>query len=104
MDEQDVQLQNLHEKKQVVQVVQLMITQGLRGRVTGPLHLYANLIYHSALYRDTGSKALDARELTIDTGGFLKFKRGPEWILGLTEDLEPSGPAIDVAFRFGARW
>ena len=82
----------------------LMITQGLRGRVTGPLHLYANLIYHSALYRDTGAKALDARELTIDTGGFLRFKRGPEWILGLTEDLEPSGPAIDVAFRFGARW
>jgi len=82
----------------------LMITQGLRGRVTGPLHLYANLIYHSALYRDTGAKALDARELTIDTGGFLKFRRGPEWILGLTEDLEPSGPAIDVAFRFGARW
>lgn len=82
----------------------LMVTQGLRGRVTGPLHLYANLIYHSALYRDTGSKALDGRELTIDTGGFLRFKRGPEWILGLTEDLEPSGPAIDVAFRFGARW
>jgi hypothetical protein len=82
----------------------LMITQGLRGRVSGPLHLYANLIYHSALYRDTGTKALDSRELTIDTGGFLKFKRGPEWILGLTEDLEPSGPAIDVAFRFGARW
>lgn len=82
----------------------LMVTQGLRGRVTGPLHLYANLIYHSALYHDTGAKALDARELTIDTGGFLRFKRGPEWILGLTQDLEPSGPAIDVAFRFGARW
>jgi len=82
----------------------LMITQGLRGRVSGPLHLYANLIYHSALYRDTGARALDGRELTIDTGGFLKFKRGPEWILGLTEDLEPSGPAIDVSFRFGARW
>ena len=81
-----------------------MVTQGLRGRVSGPLHLYANLIYHSALYHDTGTKALDSRELTIDTGGFLKFKRGPEWILGLTEDLEPSGPAIDVAFRFGARW
>lgn len=92
------------ELKELQHTTFLMITQGLRGRVTGPLHLYANLIYHSALYRDTGSKALDARELTIDTGGFLKFKRGPEWILGLTEDLEPSGPAIDVAFRFGARW
>lgn len=82
----------------------LMITQGLRGRVTGPFHLYANLIYHSALYHDTGAQALDARELTIDTGGIFKFRRGPEWLVGLTEDLEPSGPAIDVAFRLGVRW
>lgn len=82
----------------------LMITQGLRARIAGPLHLYANLIYHSALYHDTGTRSLDSRELTIDTGGFLRFGRGPEWILGLTEDLEPSGPAIDVSFRIGARW
>ena len=82
----------------------LMVSQGLRARITGPLHLYANVIYHSALYHDTGTRALDARELTIDTGGLLKFRRGPEWILGLTEDLEPSGPAIDVTFRIGARW
>lgn len=82
----------------------LMVTQGVRARVTGPFHLYANLIYHSALYHDTGIQGLDGRELTIDTGGFFKFKRGPEWILGLTEDLEPSGPAIDVGFRLGARW
>lgn len=82
----------------------LMVSQGLRGRVAGPLHLYANLVYHSALYHDTETPSLDGRELTIDTGGFFKFKKGPEWILGLTEDLEPSGPAIDVAFRLGVRW
>jgi hypothetical protein len=82
----------------------VMVTQGLRGRVVGPLSLYTNLIYHSALYHDMGTSELDARELTIDVGGFFKFKRGPEWILGLTEDLEPSGPAIDVSFRLGARW
>lgn len=82
----------------------LMITQGVRARVAGPFHLYTNLIYHSALYHDTGTTELDARELTLDSGAFLKFKRGPEWLAGLTEDLEPSGPAIDVAFRFGARW
>lgn len=82
----------------------LMVSQGVRGRVTGPFHLYANLVYHSALYHDTGTTSLDRRELTIDTGGFFKFKKGPEWILGLTEDLEPSGPAIDVAFRLGVRW
>lgn len=82
----------------------LMITQGLRARVTGPFHLYTNLIYHSALYKDTGISELDRRELTLDMGGIFKFRRGPEWIIGLTEDLEPSGPAIDASFRFGARW
>lgn len=82
----------------------LMVSQGVRARVTGPLHLYANLIYHSAVYRDIGTSELDARELTIDLGGFFRFRRGPEWIVGLTEDLEPSGPAIDVSFRLGARW
>ena len=82
----------------------LMVTQGGRVRVSGPLHAYANLIYHSAYYHDTGTFQLDNRELTIDLGGMLRFKRGPEWIFGLTEDLEPSGPAVDVVFRLGARW
>ena len=82
----------------------LMVSQGLRARVAGPLHLYTNLIYHSALYHDTGTTELDARELTVDLGGFFRFRRGPEWIVGLTQDLEPSGPAIDVSFRLGARW
>ncbi len=82
----------------------LMITQGVRARVAGPFHLYTNLIYHSALYHDTGTTELDARELSLDSGAFFKFKRGPEWLAGLTEDLEPSGPAIDVGFRLGVRW
>jgi hypothetical protein len=82
----------------------LLVSQGLRARVTGPLHLYSNLVYHSALYHDIGHSELDGRELTIDVGGFFKFRKGPEWILGLTEDLEPSGPAIDVSFRLGVRW
>jgi hypothetical protein len=82
----------------------LMVTQGLRGRVSGALHAYANVIYHSAYYHDTGTKELDARELTIDMGGILQFKRGPAWSFGLTEDLEPSGPAVDVGLRIGVRW
>ena len=52
----------------------------------------------------TRTQSLDGRELTIDTGGFFKFRKGPEWMVGMTEDLEPSGPAIDVAFRLGVRW
>jgi len=82
----------------------LLVSQGLRARVVGPMHLYTNIIYHSALYHDVGTDELDRRELTVDLGGIFKFHRGPEWILGLTEDLEPSGPAIDVSFRLGARW
>lgn len=82
----------------------LMLTQGVRARVAGPLHAYANVIYHSAYYQDTGIEELDNRELSLDLGGMLRFKQGPEWIFGLTEDLEPSGPALDVGFRLGVRW
>lgn len=82
----------------------VMVTQGFRARIAGPLHAYGNLIYHSAYYHDTGTKGLDNRELTVDLGGMFRFKRGPEWILGLTEDLEPKGPAVDLTIRLGARW
>lgn len=82
----------------------LMVTQGARMRIAGPLHAYTNLIYHSPYYHDTGTQGLDARELSLDVGFMLRFKHGPEWIFGLTEDLEPSGPAVDVVFRLGARW
>lgn len=82
----------------------LMIAQGLRARVVGPLHLYSNIIWHSAAYHGIGTSELDGSDLTIDVGGIFKFRRGPEWIAGVTEDLRPSGPAIDVGFRLGARW
>ena len=82
----------------------VMVTQGLRGRVSGVLHAYSNVFYHSPYYRGTGILSLDRRELSIDVGGMLRFRRGPEWIFGLSEDLEPSGPAYDVGFRLGARW
>jgi len=82
----------------------LMLTQGIRARLIGVLHAYGNVIYHSAYYHDTGISELDNRELTVDLGGMLRFRRGPEWIFGLTEDLEPSGPAVDVGFRLGVRW
>ena len=82
----------------------LMVTQGVRMRIAGPLHAYTNLIYHSPYYHDTETQGLDGRELSLDLGGMLRFKHGPEWIFGLVEDLEPSGPAVDVVFRLGARW
>ena len=49
-------------------------------------------------------RPLDQRELTLDYGFLLRAKKGPEWFLGMTEDLEPKGPAIDLSFRIGARW
>jgi hypothetical protein len=81
-----------------------LASSGVRARFLGPLSLYTNLIYHSPPYHDTRLRALDHRELTLDLGGIFKFAHGPEWILGLTEDLEPGGPAIDLSFRIGARW
>ena len=81
-----------------------LVSSGLRARVVGPFHLYTNIVYHSPYYREAGLPGFDNRELTIDLGGIFRFARGPEWILGLTEDLSPSGPAIDVDFRIGARW
>lgn len=80
-----------------------LVAQGLRARIVGPFHGYANLIYDSAYYRDTGIPELDRRELTLDAGALFRFKRGPTWLLGLIED-PASGPAIDVAFRIGAYW
>ncbi|MGQ0702849.1 MAG: DUF3187 family protein [Gemmatimonadales bacterium] len=81
-----------------------LIAQGLRARIVGPWHGYANLVYTSPYYRDTGIPELDRKDLTIDFGALFRFKRGPTWLLGLTEDLSPSGPAIDIAFRLGAYW
>ncbi|MGH7562588.1 MAG: DUF3187 family protein [Gemmatimonadales bacterium] len=81
-----------------------LVSSGLRARTIGPLNLYANLVYHSPYYRNAGLRSLDNRELTIDVGGIFRFASGPEWILGLTEDLEPRGPAVDLSFRIGARW
>jgi hypothetical protein len=77
---------------------------GLRLRFWGKQAAFVNLYYQSPNYQDTGMRALDQRELTLDYGFLLKAKNGPEWFLGMTEDLEPRGPAIDLSFRIGARW
>lgn len=81
-----------------------MVTQGVRARLIGPLNAYANVIYDSPYYRNTTSPDLDSKELTIDFGALFRFRSGPTWLLGMTQDLSPGGPAIDVAFRLGAYW
>ncbi len=79
----------------------LAASSGLRFRAWGRPFIYANLFYHSPYYYDTTLPALDLRELSLDFGWILQTRGGPEWRIGLTEDLEPGGPGIDLVLRFG---
>jgi Protein of unknown function (DUF3187) len=81
----------------------LAASSGLRWRFWGRQALYGNLFLHSPYYRDTGVPSLDRRELSFDFGWILSSSGGRELRIGMTEDLEPGGPAIDLVFRLGAR-
>jgi uncharacterized protein DUF3187 len=76
-------------------------SSGLRARIFGRQSLFANVFYHSPYYHDTTLPGLDRRELSLDFGWILRTHRGGEWRIGMTEDLEPGGPAVDLVFRFG---
>jgi len=76
---------------------------GLRWRFWGHQSLFGNLFVHSPYYHDTGIFALDRRELSLDFGWILARERGRELRIGMTEDLEPGGPAVDLIFRIGMR-
>lgn len=76
-------------------------SSGLRARVFGRSSLFANVFYHSPYYHDTTLPSLDRRELSLDFGWILRTHRGAEWRVGMTEDLEPGGPAVDLVFRVG---
>ena len=76
-------------------------SSGLRVGVWGRQSLYANLFYHSPYYSKTSLPALDSRELSLDFGWILATRQGSEWRLGLTEDLEPGGPGVDLILRMG---
>jgi hypothetical protein len=76
-------------------------SSGLRARVWGRQSLFANVFYHSPYYKETTLQALDRRELSLDFGWILRDRREGEWRVGMTEDLEPGGPGVDLVFRFG---
>jgi hypothetical protein len=76
-------------------------SSGLRFRVVGRHSIYANLFYHSPYYRGTTLRALDRYDLSLDFGWALARKTGGDWRIGMTEDLLPSGPAVDLIFRLG---
>ena len=77
-------------------------SSGLRWRVWGRQSLYGNLLVHSPYYRHTAIPALDRRDFSLDFGWILESTGGGELRVGMTEDLEPGGPAIDLVFRVGA--
>jgi hypothetical protein len=79
----------------------LSATSGLRLRVWGHQSVFANLFYHSPYYHGTTLPALDRRELSLDFGWILATRQGGEWRLGMTEDLEPGGPGVDLILRLG---
>jgi hypothetical protein len=80
-------------------------SSGLRFRFWGEQAMFFNAFYQTGSYRDTGLEPLDRAELTADMGFLLRTGRNaPELILALTEDLLPTGPAVDATFRIGLRW
>lgn len=79
----------------------LGISSGLRHRLWASQSVYANVFYHSPYYHGTSLPALDRRELSLDFGWILTRRGGAEWRVGLTEDLEPGGPGVDLVLRMG---
>jgi hypothetical protein len=78
-------------------------SSGLRWRFWGRQSLYGNLLLHSPYYHDTTLPALDGRDFSFDFGWILAGKGGSELRVGMAEDLEPGGPAVDLVFRVGGR-
>lgn len=79
-------------------------TSGIRWRTFGGLWSFGNLYLHSPYYSGTGAGQLDRWDLTIDFGWIIRGKSGREFRFGMTEDLWPSGPAVDADFRVGYAW
>jgi hypothetical protein len=82
----------------------LTASSGLRFRIFGAQSVYANLFYHSPYYHDTTLPALDLRDLSLDFGWIMSRGGKDEWRLGLTEDLEPAGPGVDLVVRLGRQF
>jgi hypothetical protein len=82
----------------------VMATSGIRWRTLGGLWSFGNLYLHSPYYAGTGAGQLDRWDFTIDFGWIIRGRGGREFRFGMTEDLWPSGPAIDANFRVGYAW
>lgn len=79
-------------------------TSGFRWRTFGGFWSFANVFLHSPYYSGTNARQLDRWDLTVDFGWMIRGKSGREFRFGMTEDLWPSGPAVDADFRLGFSW
>src|SRR3954468_3053409 len=77
---------------------------GARFRLFGSQSIFGNLFYHTPYYHDTELPSLDRYDLALDFGVLIGSGRGHEWRIGMTEDLKPSGPAVDLIFQFGGKF
>jgi len=76
-----------------------------RWRFAGRQALFSTIWAQSASGKGTGFMAVDDPEVTMDAGLLLMpWKHGPELQIGMTQDLMPKGPSMDVGFVLGVRW
>ncbi len=76
-----------------------------RWRFAGSQSVFGTMWIQSSNWKDTGFASVDDPELSMDFGFLLHVKKGwPELQLGMTQDLVPHGPAMDVGFVVGVRW
>ncbi len=77
---------------------------GFQWRTVGQLWSFGNIYLHSPDYAGAELRSLDNWELDVDFGWVVRSRGGREFRFGMTEDLRPSGPAIDAIFRLGYTW
>jgi hypothetical protein len=74
---------------------------GVAIRLFGAQSVYGSFFWHSPYYRGTDLRSLDRHELTADFGWLARGADGREWHVGLTEDLGPGDPGIDLILSVG---
>jgi hypothetical protein len=76
-----------------------------RWRFAGRQALFGTVWAQSGSWQGTGFETLEDAEVTFDFGFLLRPGRHwPELQIGMTQDLVPRGPAMDVGFTAGVRW
>jgi hypothetical protein len=76
-----------------------------RWRFAGQQAVFGTIWGQTSNWHGTGFSAVDDAEVTLDFGFLLHVRpRWPELQLGMTQDLLPRGPAMDVGFTMGLRW